>query len=247
MSKKRHSHGQRPPRRLNGPAAPSWVLMGALAASAAMTSPSKVAAATGASDAAFPPAKVRRVDVDALLPEFRGAAWLERYGRPAAAAWTAPQTPARKDDPPVQRFDIAPGPLETVISVFEKATAVSVRLSDERMRSLASPGVSGLFSAAQALEQLLAGTGLTYRFVAPGAVVLDVQGLAEAVEVTGEAPSPSSPKFTEPLRDVPQTITVIPQAPSSSSRTRRRCATCCGTSPASRSRRGKAECPPAIS
>jgi catecholate siderophore receptor len=212
MRKTAKTRGKRPHARAARPVARSWVVAGALAASAAVTAPSKATAATGARDLLVPSVRAGRVDLDALLPEFRGAAWLDRDGRPAEAAWSGPQAPARKDDPPVQRFDIAPGPLDAVLAAFEKATGVTVRLSDERLRRVASPGVSGLFSATQALEQLLAGTGLTFRFVAPGSVVLDVQGVAEAIEVSGTAPAPSSPKLTQPLRDIPQTITVIPSA-----------------------------------
>ena len=36
--------------------------------------------------------------------------------------------------------------------------------------------------------------------------------LRETVEVTASLAKPASPKYTEPLRDIPQTITVVPQA-----------------------------------
>ena len=80
------------------------------------------------------------------------------------------------------------------------------------MKGVSSPGVSGLHSPTEALQHLLTGTGLVPRFLSPTAAVLDVQGLSEAIEVTGRVTTLSSPKVTEPLRDVPQTITVIPRA-----------------------------------
>ena len=43
-------------------------------------------------------------------------------------------------------------------------------------------------------------------------VIVEVRGVEESVEVTGRISSLSTPKLTEPLRDIPQTITVIPRA-----------------------------------
>ena len=70
---------------------------------------------------------------------------------------------------------------------------------------------------------------------------LEFRLTAESVDVTAPAPAAavSSPKYTQPLREVPQTIEVIPQAvmrPRASRRSARRCA----TSPASRCRQAKA-------
>src|SRR5262245_8511846 len=61
-----------------------------------------------------------------------------------------------------QRFEIPPGPLETALDAFEKLTGVKVLIPDEKMRSLPSPGVSGVYTMEQALQQILAGTGLSY-------------------------------------------------------------------------------------
>ena len=111
----------------------------------------------------------------------------------------------------VHRFNIPHGPLETVLNAFESVTGLSVRLVDEKMRGISSPGVTGAYTAEEALAQLLKGTGLGYRFTAPQTVTLEVSGLAESVEVEDGAALVSSPKYTEPLRDIPQTITVIPK------------------------------------
>jgi catecholate siderophore receptor len=112
---------------------------------------------------------------------------------------------------PVRHFDIPPGTMETVLAAFQNLTGWSVQVPNDAMRSLASPGVSGNYTAEQALKQLLANTGITYRFTAAETVMLELSGLAASVEVMGRA-SPSSPKYTEPLRDTPQTITIIPKA-----------------------------------
>ena len=64
-------------------------------------------------------------------------------------------------------------------------------------------------TAEEALRRLLAGTGVTYRFTAVATVTLDVSGPGESVDVVGDPVPLSSPKYTEPLRNVPQTINVI--------------------------------------
>ncbi len=113
--------------------------------------------------------------------------------------------------PATQGFDIPPGLLRVVLAAFESRTRVEVTVTHVGIYELQSPGVSGLFSPAQALEQLLAGTGVAFRFTSATAVSLDLVAQSEFVEVTG-APMRvvSSPKFTAPVRDIPQTITVIP-------------------------------------
>jgi catecholate siderophore receptor len=110
-----------------------------------------------------------------------------------------------------QRFDIPPGPLQTVLAAFRAQTGIVATVAQAGLYELPSPGVSGVFSPQQALEQLLAGTGVAFRLTSPTSVSLDVRGQSEFVEVTA-APTRvvSSPKFTTPLRDIPQTITVIP-------------------------------------
>src|SRR5262245_60276503 len=64
----------------------------------------------------------------------------------------------------VRRFDIPPGPLSSVLDSFQSVTEMQVVVPNEAMLSLSSPGVSGLYSVEQALKQLLAGTGISYRF-----------------------------------------------------------------------------------
>jgi catecholate siderophore receptor len=124
-------------------------------------------------------------------------------------------------DTPVLRFDIPAGLLPEALAAYEKTTGVRVEIRDRTdptdptdpispISGIASPGVSGLLTAEQALDELLAGTGVTYRFADALTVALEVQWLAETVDVTA-SPAPSSPKYTEPLRDTPQTLTVVPR------------------------------------
>src|SRR5499426_1342027 len=109
-----------------------------------------------------------------------------------------------------QRFDIPPGPLETVLATFQKLTDLQALIPNEKLRAIPSPGVSGVYTVENALAQILAGTGLTYRFTGPKIVTVELEGVAASVEILGGVTA-SSPKYTEPLRDTPQTITVIPR------------------------------------
>lgn len=131
------------------------------------------------------------------------------YGRAAsdrlAAIYLQHQAAAR-------RFDIPPGPLNTVLDAYRNVTGLQVLVTNDEIGNIPSPGVLGVHTPEQALKQLLAGTGVTYRFTGPDLVLLEVSGPATSVDVVGQAPVISSPKYTEPLRDIPQTITVIPRS-----------------------------------
>jgi catecholate siderophore receptor len=109
----------------------------------------------------------------------------------------------------VLQFEIPAGPLSTVIEAFQRTTGWTVTFADDAVRSLQSGGVSGVFTPEQALRRILAGTGVAHRLTAAQTAVLDLRR-EESVVVTARISGVSSPKYTEPLRDVPQTITVIP-------------------------------------
>jgi catecholate siderophore receptor len=111
----------------------------------------------------------------------------------------------------VSRFDIPPGTLDTVLTAFQNLTGLQVIVPSGEIKSISSPGVSGALTPERALQQLLAGTGITYRFTGPTIVTLELKGVEASVEILGRI-SPSSPKYTEPLRDTPQTINIIPKA-----------------------------------
>jgi catecholate siderophore receptor len=111
---------------------------------------------------------------------------------------------------PVFRLAINPGLLGETLAAFQKATGWKVEIPDPGMTTLPSKGVTGVLSAPQALRQILAGTGVNYMVTSPGLAVLQVTEVRSTVQVTDRAPLPS-PRYTEPLRDIPQTITVIPK------------------------------------
>ncbi len=107
-------------------------------------------------------------------------------------------------------FDIAADTLETVLAKFQKVADFQVVIPNDAMRSLASPGVRGRYSSEQALREILRGTGISYRFSDKQTAILEIHADAESVEVRDDSHVfLSSPKYTQPILDTPQTITVI--------------------------------------
>jgi catecholate siderophore receptor len=111
---------------------------------------------------------------------------------------------------PVAHFEIPAGRLEDAAAAFEKATGWKIEIPDAGMSDLPARGVSGVMPPAQALRQLLAGTQLSFEKTGPDSVRLRFESLRTTVDVNERAPL-ASPRYTEPLRDIPQTITVIPK------------------------------------
>lgn len=112
---------------------------------------------------------------------------------------------------PLRRFDIPAGSLGAAITAFEAATGVRVTVVQGGIRDINSPGVVGLQTVEQGLASLLEGTGVKFRFVAARTVELELRGGASSIDVSATLDQVASPKYTQPLRDTPQTISVIPQ------------------------------------
>jgi catecholate siderophore receptor len=108
----------------------------------------------------------------------------------------------------IPSLNIAAGSLRTVLAAFKEATGIAVNVTNDAVLDLPSPGVSGSLTAENALRTILDGTHVTYRFTSPLAVTLELR-LRESVDVSARS-GPVSPKYTEPLRNVPQTVMVIP-------------------------------------
>lgn len=114
---------------------------------------------------------------------------------------------------PIRRYEIAPGALGVVLQSFQRAAGIKVVAADAALLAVQSSGVSGVYTAEQALQKILAGTALDYVFNADGSVSLQLKQLSTSVEVTDSAPvlSSSLPKYEQPLLDIPQTVGVVPQ------------------------------------
>jgi catecholate siderophore receptor len=115
---------------------------------------------------------------------------------------------------PPRELHIASGTLGTVLTNLQNATGLQITTSDPRILAVASEGISGNFTAAQAIEKILRGTGISYRFTGPESVILELSKVVTAVEVTAsvDALAMSTPKYAAPLEDTPQTISVVPQS-----------------------------------
>lgn len=105
-------------------------------------------------------------------------------------------------------FKIAPGKLSVVAAEFEKASGVKIAVSDDGILEIDSPGVIGSLTIDQALRIILKGTGVSYSITGPKTATLELQAEAAKVDIYSTG-SVVSGKYTEPLRDTPQTINVI--------------------------------------
>jgi catecholate siderophore receptor len=108
-------------------------------------------------------------------------------------------------------FDIPPGTLDVVLKAYETVTGIAITFSDDGLRSLPSPGVTGVRTADQALQALLVGTSVGYHFTSPTAALVEIRLASDAVHVSGELPRVESTKYAAPLKETPQTIQVIPR------------------------------------
>jgi catecholate siderophore receptor len=165
--------------------------------------------------------KIRRKRARKTWPLWVAKGTLVAYGvmgggRPALAqsgADTAvPSVPPTENALAVRRFEIPAGRMETALAAFESASGWSVRTAKPALLDLASPGVSGLYTNAVALKKLLSGSGLMWRTLPDGSMLLDVEAAATTIDVTAAASIDDSiSKYTEPLLDTPQTITSVPR------------------------------------
>jgi catecholate siderophore receptor len=111
---------------------------------------------------------------------------------------------------PLLRFSVPAGTLGDAIAAFEKTSGWTVSMPDAKMKTLSSMGSKGLLPARQALDEILAGTGLQFRQSGPREAELTFEAVRSSIEVSERSPI-ASLRYTEPLRDIPQTITVIPK------------------------------------
>lgn len=130
---------------------------------------------------------------------------------PRLAALQAPGA-QQAAPPPVFRFTIPQGPLTDALRQFEAATKIAVTIPGDLARGLTSGGVTGTYTAEEALRRLLAGSSLSHRFTAPDAVTVEVRVGNDTIEVSGVIPRIESTKYSAPLVETPQTIQIIPQS-----------------------------------
>ncbi len=113
---------------------------------------------------------------------------------------------------PARRFAIPPGALAETLAGFEAVTSIHVKLARGGMETVASAGVTGIYTPQQALEKLLADTGLGFRFTSVSEALVDVKGVVQSVDVvTSVEALATSPKYSQGQLETPQTITEVSQ------------------------------------
>jgi catecholate siderophore receptor len=118
----------------------------------------------------------------------------------------------------MRAFDIPAGPLQAALTAFEAAAGVAVAIPPGvPVDNLTSHGVSGTVPVEAALTRLLDGTKLAFRRTGPNAFAIEVRIAPEAVDVTAPfipyrtESSASGTKTPTALRDIPQTLNVVPR------------------------------------
>ena len=97
--------------------------------------------------------------------------------------------PPKAEEGPVFEFDIPAGALEAALVNYSAVSNVSVSWTPEAVRGLEQPGLKGAYTSGQALQRLLADTGLDYRLTADNTATVGVASATEATpEATPEAP-----------------------------------------------------------
>ncbi|WP_395942947.1 TonB-dependent receptor plug domain-containing protein [Brevundimonas sp.] len=104
--------------------------------------------------------------------------WL---GATAIAACISFAAPASAQDE--RTFDIAPGPLETALAQFAAQSDHQLLFADDLVANRRSEGVSGRLKVTEALDRLLAGTGLSWRQSRAGVFTLRRAAATPRVEV----------------------------------------------------------------
>ncbi len=134
----------------------------------------------------------------------------------ASAQTLTPRTSSTRsaDAGSPQEFHVPPGMLGDVLRIFENATDLHIDVAAQGMLNLASPGVSGTYKPAAALDAILKDSGVEAHFTGDKTVLLEFRRVNATVDVndTATALGMSTPKYTEDLKDTPQTITVVPQS-----------------------------------
>src|SRR5262245_55445490 len=116
--------------------------------------------------------RISRLSAVALVCAF--PVWAQDAGRDLAKDASPAPAPASV----VQAFDIAPQPLGTALVRFSEATGIQLFLDSSVARGIQSPGVQGSMSRQEALNRLLAGSGLVYRFTNANTVTVEKPGAA---------------------------------------------------------------------
>ncbi len=87
--------------------------------------------------------------------------------------WAVMPSQAGAQQAEVRTFAIAPQPLSSALLRFAEQSGLEVLFDARIAQGQSSPGVQGRYTSDQALRQLLAGSGLSYRYVSINTVTLE--------------------------------------------------------------------------
>ena len=112
-----------------------------------------------------------------------------------------------------RRFDVPAGPLEEILPAFDSASGLRLVMANPSIGKVQSPG-AGEYTSGQALAHLLDNTGVSYRFAGADLVQLNLGSVEQSLTVNAaplqlEQVAPA--KYTSPILDTPQSISVVPQ------------------------------------
>jgi len=139
---------------------------------------------------------------------------------PAMAQDNADQPPAVDQAEQTYAFDIPAQPLARAITDFSAVTGVQVLYTEQAKVDHTAPALQGNYTVNQALQRLLAGTGVNYRFTGENSVTLEVaqngDGPLRLAPINVEAPSDYiaessslAMKTGRPLIETPQHVSVV--------------------------------------
>ncbi|WP_296264712.1 TonB-dependent receptor [Pseudomonas sp. UBA6562] len=106
------------------------------------------------------------------------------------------------------RFAIEQQPLVSALNAFTAVTGWQVGFSAELAQGVVSSGVRDSLPAQAALERLLQGTGLTYRTVGHGNVVIERQALGQRNAIALRQLTVSATRNAQDVNQVPSTVSV---------------------------------------
>jgi iron complex outermembrane receptor protein len=149
----------------------------------------------------------------------------------ATTAFTTPTVMAAEQE---MTFNIQPQALGSALNAYADAANIQLSYPGELTAGLKSPGVSGSYTAEQALQKLLAGTGVVSRTTKNGTITLEKSPQSEvdtptlkAMTVKGKRDyDPNDPynpaynrtnstaatKTDTPIMETPMSIKVVPRA-----------------------------------
>ncbi|HDS1735057.1 MULTISPECIES: TonB-dependent receptor [Pseudomonas] len=123
---------------------------------------------------------------------------------PALAVEPAQASSPRMGD---YRFAIAQQPLVSAINAFSEVTGWQVGFNADVANAVSSPGVQGSLTPEAALKRLLQGTGVGYRKIGNGNVVLERQSASNVIAL--QQLTVSATRNAQDVSQVPSTVSVM--------------------------------------